>query len=97
MKPFLIAVLLAGTTLFGQATTKKAATPPPAAAAKPAAQPAAAPTPVTTGFVGNKSSKVLHKSTCKMVASMKDANKVPFASKDEALKANYKPCKICNP
>jgi hypothetical protein len=96
MKPFLIALVLAGTTLFSQGTTKKTAAPPPAPAAK-AAAPAAAPTPVTTGFVGNKDSKVLHKSTCKMVARMKDANKVPFASKDEALKAGYKACKVCNP
>jgi hypothetical protein len=93
MKHFLIALLL-GTAVFAQTTTKKPTAPPPAAAAKTAAP---APTPITTAYVGNKSSKVLHKSTCRLVASMKDSNKVPFATKEEALKVGYKPCKVCNP
>lgn len=97
MKPLLLALLLAGTTVFAQTTTKKPAAPPPAAAAKPAAQPAPAPAPSATGFIGNKSSKVLHKSSCRLVAQMKDTNKMPFASKDEAVKAGYKLCKVCNP
>ncbi len=85
----------AATLVFAQ--TKPLAPPAkPAPSAKPAA-PAAPATPVAGGFVGNKSSKIFHKADCKAVAKMADKNKVACASKDEAVKAGFKPCKECKP
>lgn len=54
-----------------------------------AQQPAAAP------FLGNKESKVVHLPTCKLVVKIKPENKVPFATREEAVAAGYSPCKIC--
>jgi methylphosphotriester-DNA--protein-cysteine methyltransferase len=62
-----------------------------------AAKPAPAPTPVAGGFVGNKNSKIYHTAACKEGSKMKPGNKVAFASKAEAEKAGYKPCKACKP
>jgi DNA-entry nuclease len=70
-------------------TEKKAPAPAPKADTKPA------PAPASAGFVGNKDSKVYHKADCKMAGKMKAANKVTFASKAEAEKAGYTPCKVC--
>ena len=101
MKFFLTAILLAGTMAFAQApapTTKKPAAPvapAPAAAPKPEAKPA--PAPIASGFVGNKNSKIYHKPDCKEGAKMKAGNKVAFASKADAEKAGFKPCKACKP
>lgn len=46
-------------------------------------------------FVGNKEAKVFHVPSCKLVLKIKPENKVGFASKEEAEKAGYTPCKIC--
>lgn len=53
--------------------------------------------PVTYQYVGNKNSKVFHKSTCSSVDRMKESNKVKFGSASAALQAGYTPCKVCNP
>ncbi len=93
MTRFAIALLLAGTLVFAQTPAKDAKKPAPAPkaeAAKPAPKAETA-----AGLVGNKDSKTLHKSDCKIGAKMKAENKVVFASKDEALKAGYTPCKVC--
>lgn len=100
MKRFILPALLLSGSLFAQAPAKaapkvdqKAAAPAPQA--KPGkAAPAAAP---STAFVGNKDSKTLHRADCKTAARMKEANKVAFATKAEAEKAGYKPCKVCKP
>lgn len=52
-------------------------------------------TPIVAGFVGNKEAKIYHTPACKLVLKIKPENKVAFASKDEAVKAGYAPCKIC--
>lgn len=54
-------------------------------------------TPVTTSYIGNKNSKIFHKSTCSSVKRMSASNKVPLSSVSAALSTGYKPCKICNP
>ena len=48
-------------------------------------------------YCGNKNSKVLHKNSCGSVSKMKDANKVFYKSKEEALNQGYKPCGSCKP
>ena len=53
--------------------------------------------PADLSLVGNKSSLTYHKSTCRLVASMKPENKIALKSVDEATKAGYKPCAICFP
>jgi competence protein ComEC len=87
----------AASMVFAQTTPKKP-DPPPAKAepAKPEA-PKTTITPSASGFVGNRDSKVYHKAGCKAVGKMKDKNKVSFASKAEAEKAGFKPCKECKP
>lgn len=74
--------------LAGLFSLSLAAQAPKAEKKAPAAAPAAA-------FVGNKDSKVYHKADCKVAAKMKSENKESFASKAEAEKAGYKPCKVC--
>jgi hypothetical protein len=98
MKFFLTLLLLAGTVAFAQApapTTKKPATPAPVAAPKPEVKPT--PAPIAGGLVGNSNSKIYHKSDCKQGVKMKASNKVAFASKADAEKAGFKPCKACKP
>lgn len=51
----------------------------------------------STALIGNKDSKTLHRADCKIAARMKEANKMAFASKAEAEKAGFKPCKVCKP
>lgn len=48
-------------------------------------------------YIGNRSSKVFHYAWCSSVAQMNPANKVCFATKEEALAQGYRPCKNCRP
>ena len=57
-------------------------------------QPAA---PITASYVGNKNTRKFHVSSCSSVADMKESNKVPLASREEAIAEGYEPCKRCNP
>lgn len=62
------------------------------------AQPTAvAPHPGDCPYIGNKNSKVFHHAWCSSVAQMKPANKVCFATREEALAQGYRPCKNCRP
>jgi hypothetical protein len=83
-------IILALSTL-AQIPVPKQAIPPPSVEVK------SAPSTPAVCFVGNKDSKVFHTRTCKAGAKVKIENKVVFASKDEALKAGYTPCKVCKP
>jgi micrococcal nuclease len=51
--------------------------------------------PETTGVVGNRKSHVFHKSSCRSVVAMKNANKVLFDSAEAAEKAGYRKAKDC--
>ena len=44
-------------------------------------------------YHGNPDSKVFHHPDCQHYASPKATEK--FTSKEQAIKANYKPCKLC--
>lgn len=48
-------------------------------------------------YVGNANTHVFHYSSCSYVNRMKEGNKVFFNSRDEAIAAGYRPCKVCNP
>lgn len=48
-------------------------------------------------YIGNKNSKVFHYPDCGGVSSMNEKNKVEFTTREEAVKAGYKPCTSCNP
>lgn len=68
------------------------------------AAPAKTQSPVTTSapsstqaYIGNRNSKIFHYSWCSSVDKMKDANKVEFSTRQDAVNAGYKPCKRCNP
>ena len=52
---------------------------------------------VDAKFVASKDGEKYHMATCKLVAHIKDGNKVGFTTKEEAQKAGYKPCTICWP
>lgn len=54
-------------------------------------------TTVSASYIGNKNSYVFHKSTCSSVDKMKDKNKVPLSSRDEAISRGFDPCERCNP
>lgn len=50
------------------------------------------------GYIGNKSTKKFHKSSCSSVDSMKESNKAYLeCTRDEAISKGYEPCKRCNP
>lgn len=52
--------------------------------------------PDATGeFIGNKSSKKFHRPTCGHLPAEK--NRIPFATREDAIAAGYEPCKLCKP
>lgn len=70
-----------------------------AAAAAPAPTKVASPTPApaqtTDNYIGNKTTKKFHRSTCSTLPA--ENNRVYYKSRDEAVAAGYVPCKRCNP
>lgn len=70
----------------------------PCAAADVFAAPAQGSVPAVqqkgSGFRGNPASKVYHNSGCRYFNS-KGSSKT-FATQQEAVKAGYRPCKVCN-
>ena len=48
-------------------------------------------------YVGNKNTKVFHYPFCPSVGDMKEKNKTPFASREDAVSAGFRPCRRCNP
>lgn len=53
------------------------------------------PTPAVTGFIGNRRSMLYHRPNCRGVAKMNPANKVEFATAEEAEKEGYKRAGDC--
>lgn len=64
----------------------------PVTAPKP--QPSA---PAAASYIANKNTKKFHYASCSSVDDMKESNKVPYSSRDEAVRDGYVPCKRCNP
>ncbi|WP_240610870.1 thermonuclease family protein [Ammonifex thiophilus] len=50
-----------------------------------------------TGYIGNARSKVFHRPDCEWAQKIAPHNRVEFGSREEALEAGYRPCKVCNP
>ncbi len=48
-------------------------------------------------YIGNLNTHKFHFASCRYVSAMNPANKVPFATRDEAVQAGYVPCKVCKP
>ena len=48
-------------------------------------------------YVGNRNTKVFHYPFCPSVGDMKEKNKTPFASREDALNAGFRPCQRCHP
>ncbi len=48
-------------------------------------------------YFGNTNSKKFHKVSCKSFKNTNKENITYYKTKDEFLKNNYIPCKICNP
>lgn len=48
-------------------------------------------------YVGNRNTYKFHMPDCPSVEAILDSNKVYFNSREQAVNANYSPCKSCNP
>lgn len=48
-------------------------------------------------YVASSNSNKFHDSSCSQAQRIKDANKITFSSRDEAINAGYEPCGICYP
>jgi|GEM_PF-6162959 hypothetical protein len=52
---------------------------------------------VNTGYLGNKNSKIFHRTSCPSAAKMAAKNKVSFSKREEAIAKGFRPCKNCRP
>lgn len=48
-------------------------------------------------YIGNRNTMVFHLPSCSSVQEMKEKNKVPLSSREEAELQEFRPCKRCNP
>jgi len=48
-------------------------------------------------FVGNSKTMKFHIETCRTIKNMNDSNRVKIATKEQAVKSGYVPCKVCRP
>lgn len=53
--------------------------------------------PVSGEYIGNNNSGIFHYAGCRYVARMAENHKVYFDTRDEAISAGYRPCKVCKP
>ena len=66
-------------------------------APKERAEPAAKPAVAKYKYVASKNSKVFHKPECSSANRISPKNLVGYNSRDEAIRAGKRPCKICKP
>lgn len=76
---------------------KPAPLPKEAVSSDQTKQPQAQQAQQTLSFIASKSSKIFHTSNCRSARTITDANKVIFATRDEAIKSGRRPCKSCTP
>ena len=55
------------------------------------------PTATSGKYVGSVKSDKYHLPTCEWAERIKDENRIWFQTEEEAIKAGYKPCSVCNP
>ena len=48
-------------------------------------------------FVGNSKTMKFHVETCRTIKNMNDSNRVKIATREQAVKSGYVPCKVCRP
>lgn len=48
-------------------------------------------------YIGNTRSGIFHYDSCQYVYRMNDSNKVYFDSREDAVDAGYRPCRVCRP
>lgn len=48
-------------------------------------------------YIGNSSSKKIHRPDCQWAKKIAPGNKVDFKSRDEAMGQGYTPCEVCEP
>ena len=48
-------------------------------------------------YIGNARSGIFHYDSCQYVYRMNDSNKVYFDSREDAVDAGYRPCRVCRP
>lgn len=48
-------------------------------------------------YIGNANSNIFHYPWCIYALQISERNKVYFKSRDEAIKAGFRPCSVCNP
>ena len=60
-------------------------------------KPTVKPTTAKHKYVASKNSKVFHKPDCSSAKRIKPGNLVTFSTRDKAIKAGKRPCKICKP
>lgn len=55
------------------------------------------PSKTSGSYIANANTGVFHYSWCHYVNRMNEENKVSFSSREAAINAGYRPCKVCNP
>ncbi len=53
--------------------------------------------PTSKNYVGSKTTKKYHRSSCSYAEKIKAENKVYFSTKNDFLNSGYSPCKSCKP
>lgn len=48
-------------------------------------------------YVGNRRTKVFHRADCEWAQKISLQNRVEFRSRNEAIRAGYRPCRVCKP
>jgi len=62
------------------------------------ASPSPSPSQTTAAnYIGNSNTKVFHRPTCRYVSQIAPEHIVYFSTREEAISAGYRPCKVCNP
>ena len=51
----------------------------------------------SVSYIANRNTKKFHYAGCGSVSDMKEKNKVPYNTREEAVNDGYVPCKRCNP
>jgi methylphosphotriester-DNA--protein-cysteine methyltransferase len=55
------------------------------------------PSAISAEFWASKNSKKYHYPDCRWAQKIHPKNLIKFKSPEEAIKANYSPCKVCKP
>ena len=51
----------------------------------------------TGKYIGNRRSRIFHRVNCEWAQKIAPHNRVEFRSREEALEAGYRSCRVCEP